>query len=229
MALLIIGFPATGEEWSLDVADSFSPSRTASVTQNEVERGANVTDHRNVNPLTLSFSGFVSDIPLRFEGNYDNEATGRHTEIRERLETAHENSEFLEIENGDTRGLYENMLITQLDFNWDAETGNGLMINMQLQAVRIVSPERKNLAAERLRNERLTYDGEQIAQDNNLTIAAAFLGPEIAAGVKVVKDAPTFQRFSPERAMGRLSARASDLTGPVSDALSVVGQASIGL
>lgn len=224
MALLIIGFPSTGEEWSLDVADSFAVSRTATVTQNEVERGSNVTDHRNINPLTLSFSGFISDIPLTFQGDYDNEATGRHTEARERLELAHANSEFIEVENGETRGLYENMLITQLDFMWDYESGNGLNVTMQLQEVRIVSPERRNLAADRLRAERLTYEGEQIAQQNNLNVLGTFFGPEAAAGAKVVNGAQTFQRFSPERSLGRLSARSSELTTQASSALAVIGQ-----
>lgn len=206
----------------MDCTDSFAPSRTASVTQNEVEQGSNITDHRNINPLTLSFSGFVSDVPLTMQGDYDNEATGRHTEMRERLETAHNNSEFVSVELGETRGLYENMLITQLDFSWDYETGNGLNVSMTVQEVRIISPERRNLAAERLRRERLTYEQQQrdLAQQN-VDTATLFLGADTA---RVVNDAQTFQRFSPERNLGRLSARASDLTQPVESALALVGQ-----
>ena len=219
MAILIIGFPKTGEEWSLDIADSFAPSRTASVTQNDVEQGSNVTDHRIINPLTLAFSGFVSDVPLDSTTKYDNESIGRHTEIRERLETAHENSEFLYVEMGDTRGLYENMLITQLDFNWDAESGNGLNVAMQLQAVRIVSPERRNMAAERL-SKKLSYDRKEGLKD---AIISRY--EDNGDGTVTLVDGPaTYQRFSAPKSIGRASGAPSGLSDQATAALAAIGE-----
>ena len=123
---------------------------------------------------------------------------------------------------GDTRGLYENMLITQLDFNWDAESGNGLNVAMQLQAVRIVSPERKNLEQERRvkRSEKLSYDRKEGLKD---AIISRY--EDNGDGTVTLVDGPaTYQRFSAPKSIGRASGAPSGLSDQATAALAAIGE-----
>lgn len=161
MAGSSIEFPSTGEVFAFSVTDNMSPSRSADVTEHEVEDGASVSDHRIRNAKTINISGFVTDVPFDAVGNYDPQnPDGMHVFVRERLERADESSEFINIDLGPTRGTYENMLITSLDFSWDPDTGNGLQVSLSAKEVRIANVKTRNLKKEAIINQQILTRAE---------------------------------------------------------------------
>ena len=161
MAGSSIEFPSTGEVFAFSITDNMSPSRSADVTEHEVEEGASVSDHRIRNARTINISGFVTDVPFDAVGNYDPvNPEGLHVFVRERLERADELSEFINIDLGPTRGTYENMLITSLDFSWDSETGNGLQVSLSAKEVRIANVKTRNLKKEAIINQQILTRAE---------------------------------------------------------------------
>jgi hypothetical protein len=195
MAGSTIEFPSTGEVFALSITDSMNPSRSADVTDHEVEDGSNISDHRIRNARTLSISGFVSDVPLDMTGDYDPEnPEGNHVYVRERLERADENSEFINIDLGPTRGTYDNMLITSLDFSWDAESGNGLMVSLGAKEIRIAAPKSRNLSKEAIANQRILVKAEvEFEKINQSTLGTAI----------VAKDKIVAERFQSIQSFGR--------------------------
>lgn len=143
MAIFIF-FPLTNEEFAIDATSSITPDRSADVTRKRVEDGGNISDNRNRQPLTLSLNGFFSNIPNE-DTVYQHDAEGNHTQFRDRILKAEADSEFITIDAGIPRELYENMLITSLSFPWDTSVGTGLPFSMTLQQVRIVRAQVKNL------------------------------------------------------------------------------------
>jgi hypothetical protein len=224
MAGVLIEFPEAGDGFRLDCTELIQPGRTAEVTSNEIEDGSAITDHRIIHPLTLQITGFLSDVPLDATGTYSPEGTGPHVDWRERLEQAHERSEFLSVDCGPTRGTYDNLLITSLDIQWDTSTGNGLQVSLSLQQVRIARPQSRNLTAERLAQERLLL--ADAAKANLMPVkAGAFNGVLAATGGTLVSTQETLGRFQPERSLGRLTAQTapSSLSDLAADALAPAG------
>lgn len=209
MAGVKIEFPLTGEGFTLDIAESMIPTRSADVVSNEIEDGSEITDHRNKKPRTLEITGFVSDVPIYSHPveKYDVEnSIGDHVKIRERLERADEMDEILNIDIGKARGTYESYLITNLSFPWIPETGNGLQISLSLQQVRIAKPKTRNLTAERAIQQNFSLGAD-------LGLAGISAADSLLSGATngvtglatLVNSQETMSRMSAGRGLGRLT------------------------
>lgn len=221
MAGSTIEFPSTGEVFALSITDSMNPSRSADVTDHEVEDGSNISDHRIRNARTLSISGFVSDVPLDMVGDYDPEnPEGNHVYVRERLERADENSEFINIDLGPTRGSYNNMLITSLDFSWDAESGNGLMVSLGAKEIRIAKPKTFSRKEEQAILTRAEADFDAINRAN--------LGTAIVAKDEIIAQRFEFIKFYERTTLSAIDQASNSVTANiVTDSLASFDLANI--
>lgn len=172
-----------GTEYTLDVVESFTPEYNSDVTINDVESGAGITDHIIRQPLKLSISGLVTDVPLSATGPYRLDSTGKHTEFRDRLYQAHQKSELVTID-AESRGFYQNMAITSIGISWGYETGVALRVSLQLQEIRIVDTQIRSRARMELR-----------AKIERPEILARTSSPDLAS--TVVSDYETRARHSP--------------------------------
>lgn len=203
MATKII-FPATGEEITLDITESISIDGSSEITDFEVEEGVNISDHATTSPKVISVSGFISDVPLDATGTYDPEATGKHTEARERFNVAWEGRELLNIDFGPTRGTHENYLISSFPQTWDSDTGNGFNVSLSLKQIRIAKPKVRNLDAERVAQQRLTV--RDAFADSTARSAANVLS--LFTGTEVSTEAIR-ERFQPPINLGRMTTKAA--------------------
>lgn len=60
--------PDVFEIMVLDVAQNITHNLSATLTQNPIESGSKLTDHMDINPTTLSYTGIVSEAPLSLLG-----------------------------------------------------------------------------------------------------------------------------------------------------------------
>lgn len=216
MAGSSIEFTSTGEVFAFSITDNMSPSRSADVTEHEVEEGANVSDHRIRNAKTINISGFVTDVPFDAVGNYDPQnPEGLHVYVRERLERADESSEFINIDLGPTRGTYENMLITSLDFTWDAETGNGLQVSLSAKEVRIANVKTRNLKKEAIINQQILTRAEA---DFDVVNRAALGTAMVAKDEFIAQRFEYIKNFERTTLKGIEGAKASIATGSLESA-----------
>lgn len=204
MSVFIL-FSATEEEYEIDVTESVMPEYSADVTQHAVETGSPVTDHRIIQPKKLTVSGLITDVPLTATGPYNPESTGKHTEVRERLERAHAESELLLIDCGPTRGIYENMAITSLSFGWDYDTGNAFRVSLALQEIVTTEAQVLNLTAESAINSALEA---RIKSDKQKELDETRRDVKSGDG-EIVVDEETRSRYSGGRQVGPRTAGAA--------------------
>ena len=140
---------------TLDAALSVSHQKTSEVTEFEVEKGSNITDHIRPKPVSVTVNGIVSNTPI---GTLQSERVLQLTgfEFRSTVDGANatENpgyvqSAYLELKRiFEAQELvklvteletYENMAMRSLDIPRDVQTGDCIRFSAQFQQVRLIS------------------------------------------------------------------------------------------
>jgi hypothetical protein len=123
----------------VDVSLSEDHVSTCEVTENPVEIGADVTDHVQEKPDTLTIEGLVSDTPIRLLGNTfgvsDNRARKTYDILRE-IKSA---KKPITVVTGLRQ--YTNMILRSLTVPRNAETGQALKFTAEFVEVRLVESE----------------------------------------------------------------------------------------
>jgi hypothetical protein len=180
MAAVTLVFPENGDQFEIDCTRSINNNRTANITDYPVQEGVRLSDHRDRNPLIISISGLVSNAhPGRVEGEFDNDATGYHSDFMSRIEEADENNERVTVDLG-KRGVYPDMMIESESIVWGPKDGFSIPFEMTFKEVPIAKAEKVKLITK-----------EDRAQ--------------MQATGTVVKDSETKRRWQPGRTAGASS------------------------
>ncbi len=135
---------------TLDISIKETHTRTATVTENEVESGAVITDHVRVNPEKLTIDGEISEFPIGFGGVAGVTAVGLQRQIlgseglvkgvRKKPEDAYqylvdvfEAGEPIEVITG--LQAYEDMIIEELSVPRSSKDGKSLLFSAKLKRV----------------------------------------------------------------------------------------------
>jgi hypothetical protein len=122
----------------LDASLNETHSGSVDVTQHPVEEGADITDHVRIKPETLSITGIVSNTPLIFLASL-RESPTRAEEAYEKLRDILRTREPISVIT--TLRQYENMVLTSMQTNRDASTGNVVNVTLNFQEIIIASSE----------------------------------------------------------------------------------------
>lgn len=145
----------------LDAVIRESHSSPIRLTQNPVEKGADVTDHAIIEPKKLTIEGVVSDTPLGFRAVSDliDTATGyfgassSDSETRSQiafndLNKLKDARDEIEIQTG--LKLYPNMMILDIKVDQDKDTSRAIFMTIECQEVIIVETEVVELSKDQL-------------------------------------------------------------------------------
>lgn len=159
---------------SFDCIKSFSESRSATVSTQPVEKGFNISDNINIEPVQFSLDGYVSSYHLlgdKYEITWDgrqfksnnNQATYSHARVRDFLINFFEQrnvftlmeSEYPSFKDDDQetyneqkRGYYkehENCVLTNMDFSVPEASSEVFSISMKIQKITIAVVEERQL------------------------------------------------------------------------------------
>jgi hypothetical protein len=142
----------------VDATVELNPNYNAVLTQNPVENGANVNDHVKLDPIKLSVKGVVSQTPVGFAREIPdvNKTTPSSRQFPtlgnialffgDRAQQAHDYLEFLWKSRNPFNfvsrlRLYENMIITNLQFPRNSNTGDALEFVCQMQQVTLIESQ----------------------------------------------------------------------------------------
>lgn len=217
-------FQSTKKTFELDCTESLNIQRTAEVTRFPMEGGGNVSDHRDRQPLTIQLAGQMSDVhPFRTNPEadpflpvaYDPEATGAHTQLEQALIAADKNNELITIQAG-RRGTYADLLLQDFPTIHETSQGSAFFFSLAFVQLEIAETKTTDLVTDaRSRKKDLTF---RIAQtEGDKKALATFKDKAIGGGLKEVKTATEFQRWSPPQGRGQVTPQA--IGGPLSDCL----------
>lgn len=131
----------------LDCCESEDHVYKADVTENPIENGSPVADHVNLKPVTLKIDGLVSDSPIGFAiigtalnvFNSIKELFGAQSRSKAAMDSLiklwKDRTPFTVITN---LKRYDNMVISSLEFPYNADTGHGIDIRCEMVQVSIV-------------------------------------------------------------------------------------------
>jgi hypothetical protein len=149
---------------AFDASVSERHDRSAEVTENGVERGADVSDHVRPKGSELLIEALVTNTPIEQPRSHmdgvtsavaslslDGEVKGGASTLQfsgtfDRVRSVHEELLGL-VDRGELVTIatslrtYENMVLTQLSVNRNASTGNSLSLSIAAKSVRIVATE----------------------------------------------------------------------------------------
>lgn len=153
----------------LDASIRETHSRTAVITENEIEDGAIINDHINQKPKSLTITGEISDTPIsilglgvssddilgRADQFVDGDKSAFEGLISNDSRTPAEAWEYLNqlFINGTPFSIvtslerYENMVFSSLSAPRDSKNGKNLIFTAELKEVRIVSTSVTTIAA----------------------------------------------------------------------------------
>lgn len=153
----------------LDASFKENHTRTATVTDNEVEDGSIISDHIRLNPKSFTIEGVVSDTPISILGLgvssddilgaadsfLDGDENAFEGLVKNETRTPKEAWGYLEklLENRTPFSAvtslqrYENMVITSLSAPRAAENGKDLMFSAELRMIEIVESSTTKVAA----------------------------------------------------------------------------------
>lgn len=144
--------------FEIDCVESWEPVYAASVTRYPVEKGADKSDHRDKQPVALSFSGLMSNVhpwrPAEAEGvlqpyapvPFDIERPGLYSDFEAALLAADANDELLTIEAG-RRGEWDAMLIENLSTPGTVGQGGAFFFSVSLVKFDITETATQSLDA----------------------------------------------------------------------------------
>ena len=160
---------------SFDCIKSFSENRSATVSTQTVEKGFNISDNINIEPVQFTLDGYISSYYLKddeneivwngskFLTNNSNSKTYTHARVRDSLITFFEernvftlmeseyestNKDFTESYNEQKRGYYkeyENCVLTSMDFSVPEASSEVFSISMKIQKITIAVVQERRL------------------------------------------------------------------------------------
>ena len=160
---------------SFDCIKSFSESRSATVSTQTVEKGFNISDNINIEPVQFTLDGYISSYYLkddeneivwdgsRFKTNNSNSKTYTHARVRDYLinffeernvftlmesEYGSTNKDITENYNEQKRGYYkeyENCVLTSMDFSVPEASSEVFSISMKIQKITIAVVQERRL------------------------------------------------------------------------------------
>jgi len=139
----------------LDASIRETHKAPSKVTENPVEEGAKVTDHVQIDPITLTIEGMISDSPLGLPviGNIQNFIStaasffgkaSRSVDAYERFLKLREDREPFDVITGLKR--YENMILEDFQVDRDRQKANAIYFIATLKQIRIVASETTDVA-----------------------------------------------------------------------------------
>jgi len=117
----------------LDVTLSEQHAYTSSITQYPIEDGAFISDHRKVEPESISLEGLITDTPIGGRLSSD-----RSHEAFNDLVRLFKSQELVTVVTG--LKVYDDMAITSLHVPKNSTTGQALKFSIKLVKVRMGSP-----------------------------------------------------------------------------------------
>ena len=160
---------------SFDCIKSFSESRSATVSTQTVEKGFNISDNINIEPVQFTLDGYISSYYLkddeneivwdgsRFKTNNSDSKTCTHARVRDSLiaffeernvftlmesEYGSTNKDITENYNEQKRGYYkeyENCVLTSMDFSVPEASSEVFSISMKMQKITIAVVQERRL------------------------------------------------------------------------------------
>ena len=160
---------------SFDCIKSFSESRSATVSTQTVEKGFNISDNINIEPVQFTLDGYISSYYLKddeneivwdgskFKTNSSNSKTYTHARVRDSLiyffeernvftlmesEYGSTNKDITENYNEQKRGYYkeyENCVLTSMDFSVPEASSEVFSISMKIQTITIAVVQERRL------------------------------------------------------------------------------------
>lgn len=160
---------------SFDCIKSFSESRSATVSTQTVEKGFNISDNINIEPVQFTLDGYISSYYLkddeneivwdgsRFKTNNSDSKTYTHARVRDSLinffeernvftlmesEYGSTNKDITENYNEQKRGYYkeyENCVLTSMDFSVPEASSEVFSIGMKIQKITIAVVQERRL------------------------------------------------------------------------------------
>ena len=160
---------------SFDCIKSFSESRSATVSTETVEKGFNISDNINIEPVQFTLDGYISSYYLkddeneivwdgsRFKTNNSDSKTYTHARVRDSLiaffeernvftlmesEYGSTNKDITENYNEQKRGYYkeyENCVLTSMDFSVPEASSEVFSISMKIQKITIAVVQERRL------------------------------------------------------------------------------------
>ena len=160
---------------SFDCIKSFSESRSATVSTQTVEKGFNISDNINIEPVQFTLDGYISSYYLKddeneivwdgskFKTNSSNSKTYTHARVRDSLiaffeernvftlmesEYGSTNKDVTENYNEQKRGYYkeyENCVLTSMDFSVPEASSEVFSISMKIQKITIAVVQERRL------------------------------------------------------------------------------------
>lgn len=160
---------------SFDCIKSFSESRSATVSTQTVEKGFNISDNINIEPVQFTLDGYISSYYLkddeneivwdgsRFKTNNSDSKTYTHARVRDSLiaffeernvftlmesEYGSTNKDITENYNEQKRGYYkeyENCVLTSMDFSVPEASSEVFSIGMKMQKITIAVVQERRL------------------------------------------------------------------------------------
>ena len=160
---------------SFDCIKSFSESRSATVSTHTVEKGFNISDNINIEPVQFTLDGYISSYYLKddeneivwdgsgFKTNNSNSKTYTHARVRDSLiaffeernvftlmesEYGSKNKDITENYNEQKRGYYkeyENCVLTSMDFSVPEASSEVFSISMKIQKITIAVVQERRL------------------------------------------------------------------------------------
>ena len=160
---------------SFDCIKSFSENRSATVSTQTVEKGFNISDNINIEPVQFTLDGYISSYYLKddeneivwngskFLTNNSNSKTYTHARVRDSLiaffeernvftlmesEYGSTNKDFTESYNEQKRGYYkeyENCVLTSMDFSVPEASSEVFSISMKIQKITIAVVQERRL------------------------------------------------------------------------------------
>ena len=160
---------------SFDCIKSFSESRSATVSTQTVEKGFNISDNINIEPVQFNLDGYISSYYLKdseneivwngskFQTNNSNSKTYTHARVRDSLinffeernvftlmesEYGSTNTDITDSYNEQKRGYYkeyENCVLTSMDFSVPEASSEVFSISMKIQKITIAVVQERRL------------------------------------------------------------------------------------
>ena len=125
----------------MDVTVEVRSNFTSNISEHPVERGADISDHVRVQNPTFSLKGYVSNhhvLPVA-EGNVVSDYGKRTSIVYDYLDSMWRSSAVFTLVN--EFKSYPNCVIKEINIPQDAANSEAIEINLEIQQLRLVSPE----------------------------------------------------------------------------------------
>jgi len=161
---------ADGSFFLFDATVSESPTHEGSLTKHPVEDGADVSDHYQNEPDTLALVCGLTNSPLPAQGEPEQ---NRDVVLYKDLVAIKDRGEPITVVTG--IDVYENMVITRITFTRDPQTGQALLLNLDLEEVILTTTESVDIPPERQRRKGGRQNAAPVHSEGDITAEEAAL------------------------------------------------------